>query len=229
MKLKIMSAVALLSIVGAAANGAVFNGTDADGRDATAEFTVVGTDLIVTLTNSASADVLLPIYVLTGVMWNMDPVSLTRTSALLNAGSTVIYDSQPAGGNVGGEWCYKGGVSVRGTNHIISSAGLGVVGNGDLFGGPNLSGPTGPNGLQYGITTASDNAATGNGGILGSEGLIKHSVVFVLGGIAADFDPARISNVQFQYGTDLSEPYTPTPGTAGLMFLAGAASLRRRR
>ena len=74
-----------------------------------------------------------------------------------------------------------------------------------------------------------DNSATGNGGVLGSGGLIKNSVTFVLGGIDPGFDPATITNVQFQYGTDLSEPHTPTPGAASLLLLAGAASLRRRR
>ncbi len=228
MKRHLISTLALFSLA-SAAHAAVFTGSDAFGRDARAEFTVVGTDLLVTLTNTATADVLMPIDVLTGVLWSMPAATLSQVSALLSPGSTVIYDSQPAGGVVGGEWAYKGGISVRGTNFVISSAGLGLVGPGDRFPGPDLSAPTNPNGLNYGITSAGDIAATGNGGVLGSGGLIKNSVSFVLSGIAANFDPSTITNVQFQYGTDLSEPWTPTPGTTALIGLAGAISLRRRR
>ncbi len=224
-----LSSIVAFALSGAAAQGAVFTGSDAFGRDARAEFTVVGTDLLVTLTNTATADVLLPIEVLTGLLWAMDSASLSPTSALLTSGSSVIYDSQPVGGVVGGEWAYKGGIAVRGTSFIISSAGLGLVGPGDRFPGPDLSAPTNPNGLNYGITSAGDIAATGNGGVLGSGGLIQNSVSFVLAGIAANFDPSTITNVQFQYGTDLSEPYTPTPGSLALIGIGAVLSLRRRR
>ena len=232
MRNKLVASFVVFALAGSVAQATVFTGSDAFGRAASAQFTVSGTDLLVVLTNTSAADVLVPVDVLTGILWRMNPVTLSRTSALLSPGSTVIYNSQPAGGVVGGEWAYLGGISVRGNNFIISSSGLGIVGPGDRFPGPDLVPPTSPDGLQYGITSAGDNIATGNGGIMGTGGLIKNSVSFVLSGIAANFNPATITNLQFQYGTDLSEPWvsgTPTPGTAGLLVLAGAASLRRRR
>lgn len=232
MRSNFVTSLIVIALAGAAAQGAVFTGSDTNGRAARAEFTRVGTDLIVVLTNSATADVLVPVDVLTGILWSMGSATLTRTSALLTTGSVVIYNSQPDGGVVGGEWAYKGGISVRSANFIISSSGLGVVGPGDRFPGPDLTPPASPDGLQYGLTSAGDNAATGNGGITGTGGLIQNSVTFVLGGIGASFDPSSITNLQFQYGTDLSEPWipgVPTPGAAGLLCLAGAASLRRRR
>ncbi len=223
-------AALLLATAATAANASTFVGSDAFGREATVNFQVDSGVLVITLTNSSTADTLVPIDVLTGVYWSMtDAGALTTDSALLNFGSTVIYDSMPLGGDVGGEFCYKAGISHHGATFGISSAGLGIFGNGDLFGGPNLSGPTGPNGLQYGLVSAGDNVATGNGGITGSEGLIKNSVVFRLGGFGAGFDIDSIANVGFQYGTAVSEPYVPTPGSLAALGLMGAATLRRRR
>jgi PEP-CTERM motif-containing protein len=177
---------------------------------ASASFEVIATTLSVTLTNTSTADVLAPANVLTGVGFTLagNP-TLTVTSAVLKAGSSVFYDpdGQPAGGVVGGEWAYKSGISYQGATQGISSSGLGLFGPGDRFPGPNLAGPDSPDGLQYGLLSAGDNPATGNGGITGSGGLINNSVVFTLDGLPAGFDPfTGISNVVFQYGTALSEP-----------------------
>lgn len=220
----------LLAAATTAANASTFVASDMFGRAASVEFHVDAGALVVTLTNTSTADTLVPIDVLTGVYWSMtDGGTLTRDSAILNAGSVVIYDSMPLGGDVGGEFCFKSGLSHHGATYGISSAGLGIFGNGDLFGGPNLAGPTSPNGLQYGLVSAGDNSATGNGGITGSDGLIKNSVVFRLGGFGAGFDINSIANIGFQYGTNVSEPYVPTPGSLAALGLMGAASLRRRR
>lgn len=209
---------------------------------ASADFQVVGGNLQVTLTNTSAADVLAPGDVLTAVFFNLagNP-TLTRVSAVLNTGSTVFYDpdGQPAGGVVGGEWAYNSGFSpVNGATQGISSTGLGLFGPSDLFPGPDLAPPTSPDGVQYGLLSAGDNTATGNTGITGSGGLILNSVVFTLSGLPAGFTEAGISNVLFQYGTDLSETrfpggVVPEPSTVALALTGlvplGLVQLRRRR
>lgn len=203
-------------------------------RAASARFQVSGTNLIVTLTNTSTADVTEPVYVLTGVFFDITgpTVTLSRTSAVLAAGSTVIGAAQPAGGVVGGEWAYKSGLSGApfGTHNGISSSGLGLFGPSDRFPGDNLSGPTDPDGLQYGITSAGDNPATHNGGA--DTELIKNSVVFTLAGVPEHFDPStRIVNVAFQYGTALTEPsyLVPAPAASGLLAFGVLVARRRRR
>lgn len=228
MKHSIFAPLVLAALAGAA-QASTFVASDAFGRAAQVEFQVSGSQLIVTLTNISTSDVLVPIDVLTGVYWSMTGSgTLSRDSALLAPGSTVIYDSQPAGGVVGGEWAYNAGLNFHNANFGISSSGLGMFGPGDRFPGPDLEPPTSPDGVQYGIVSAGDNSATGNGGITGSGGLIKNSVVFTLGGFS-NYNFNSIANVGFQYGTDVSEPYIPTPGSLAALGLLGVASLRRRR
>lgn len=203
---------------------------------ASATFEVSGTNLVVTLTNTATSDVLVPADILTSLFMNINggALSLTPVSAVLADGSFVVYDDQPAAGVVGGEWQYVGGISpggiLAGMNYGIGSAGLGIFGSPN-FPGANLGGPGGVNGLQYGIVSAGDNPATGNGGVTGAEGLIKNSVVFTLSGLPQNFDLNRIVDVFFLYGTAIGEGgfHAPTPGAAALLGLGGVAMLRRRR
>lgn len=207
------------------------------GRSAQASFEISGSNLVVTLTNTATHDVLTSSQLLTGVFWSVSggPLSLGRVSALLNAGSSIVgnvpspsVDPMPNG--VGGEWAYVGGLSGApgGNAYGISASGFGLFGPGDRFPGLNLQGPTSPDGAQYGLTSAGDNPATGNGGLL-NDALIKNSVVFTLSGLPQGFSLNQISNVWVQYGTDLSEPSFPTPGSVTLLALAGAVAARRRR
>jgi hypothetical protein len=179
-------------------------------RAASSKFDAVGTNLVVTLTNTSSADPEGPADILTAVFFSItgSNPTLTTSSAVLAAGSTVKANggATDAGGVVGGEWAYKAGISAHGANRGISSSGLGLFAPSDRFSGTNLQGPDEPNGVQYGITTSSDAAANDNGGI-SSEGLIKNSVIFTLGGLSAGFDPSvAITSVVFQYGTALTEP-----------------------
>jgi MYXO-CTERM domain-containing protein len=207
---------------------------------AQAEFSLSGSDLVVTLTNTSLADVMVPSDVLTAMFFDISgsAVALTRTSGLLAPGSSVFYDpdGQPAGGVVGGEWAYRGGMTGAPGNRAygISSTGINLFGPGDLFPGPDLCPPITPDGLQYGILSAGDNTATGNSAILNSGGLIKNSVIFTLGGAGANFDLSRINNVLFFYGTSPGEgslpgQQTPAPGALALIGLGGALCLRRRR
>jgi len=211
---------------------------------ASADFNFSGNTLIVTLTNTSAFDVMDPAQVLTALFFNINGAgALGSVSAVLGAGSTVFYDAdgQPVGGVVGGEWGYGSGLAgPGGATEGISSTGLGGVFGGATFPGPDLEGPAALDGPQYGILSAGDNTATGNGGITGSGGLIKNSVVFTLTGVMG-LTGASVSNVSFQYGTAPTEPNIPSTTTnitvpeptllSLLGFgLAGAAyRIRRRR
>jgi hypothetical protein len=177
--------------------------------------------LQVVLTNTSTADVLIPANVLTAVFFDIAGVGvLTPASAF--APMVCTNGSCVSGAtNVGGEWGYAGGLggAPGGATRGISSSGLGLFGPGSLFPGSNLDGPVDPDGLQYGIVSAGDNATTGNTPIVTSP-LIKNSVAFALTGLPTGttaFDLSAISNVSFQYGTALTEPNVP-----GCAQIAGA-------
>jgi protein with PEP-CTERM/exosortase system signal len=181
---------------------------------ASADFEILaGGFLQVTLTNTGTGNPANPADILTALFFNLagDP-SLSRDSAVLGAGSTVIHgpavSTDPAPNGVGGEWAYNNTQSVNGANEGISSAGFGTFGVGDRFPGKNLQGPDSVNGVQYGITTAFDTPVGDNMGI-STVGLIKNQVVFTLDNFTGSL--ADISHVSFQYGTMLSD--TNIPGT----------------
>ncbi|MCC6125343.1 MAG: PEP-CTERM sorting domain-containing protein [Pirellulales bacterium] len=204
---------------------------------ASADFSIVGGNLQVILTNTSTSDVLVPSEVLTAVFFDWPPSnpSLTRISAVLNAGSSVLFGTTDPGGVVGGEWAFKSGLSGApgGSALGVSSAGFGLFAPSDVFPGTNLQGPAEPDGVQYGITSAGDNPATGNTPVTGSNALIKNSVVFTLGGLPAGADVSTLTNVQFQYGTALDETIVPEPLSVIVWTLLGAswaglAVMRRR-
>jgi hypothetical protein len=204
---------------------------------ASVKFEVSGSDLIVTLTNTSTVDVMNPSMVLTAVFFTIEDISpLTAVSAVLGPGSNVLFGTTDPGGVVGGEWAYAGGLSGApgGATQGISSSGLGLFGSGN-FEGSDLQGPPSGavDGLQYGITSAGDNPATGNTPVTGTNALIKNAVVFTLSGLPADFEYSKISNVSFQYGTSLSEPNVPVPEPATMVLLGsgliGLAVFGRRR
>ncbi|MGH7244208.1 MAG: XDD4 family exosortase-dependent surface protein [Phycisphaerales bacterium] len=235
-----LAALAAGLVVTSPANAAVTYSFTSGGLGASVEFSTLGTDLIVRLTNTGTADVLVPTDVLTAVYFKVSgaALSLTRTSAKLAAGSSVVGTlpspaTDPGADGVGGEWAYTPIVGPHSTGYGISSTGVGLFGPGDTFPGANLQGPASPDGVQYGIVSASDNPATGNGGISGSA-FINNSVVFVLGGLPVGFDLSRLGdNVWFQYGTALDEPeyegHIPAPGSLALLGLGGLIASRRRR
>lgn len=218
-----------------AANGApiTFNGSSGS-LSASAAFDVTGKNLTVTLTNTSPNDVLVPADVLTGVYFNSaTAMTLTPISAVVAPGSTMLFGGTDPGGVVGGEWAYRGDLnnaSAPFRKYGISSAGLGLFGPGDRFPGNNLQGPDSPNGLQYGITSAGDNPATGNAPVTGSNALTKNSVVFTFSGLPVGFDPStQISGPVWQYGTALDEPHFPEPATLSLAAVASILGTRRRQ
>lgn len=224
----------LMFCAGSASAGTLVADAASGNLAARARFEAQGSDLVITLSNTSALDVVIPADVLTGVYFNItgSTVSLSRVSVLLDTGCTVLnVAGQPAGGVVGGEFGFRDSLSgPRGTAFGVSSSGLGLFGPGDVFAGGNLAGPSDPDGLQYGITSAGDDPATNNGGT--NTPLIKNAVVIRLSGLPSGFDPeARITDVNFQYGTALTEPnlLVPTPGSMGLIVAGGVVFAGRRR
>jgi hypothetical protein len=195
----------------------------ADDLFATVKFETSGTNLIITLTNISDQDVTKTSQLLTAVFFDLagNP-NLTRVSAVLGPNAVVLYAnmaSNPAAketgtvngdGVVGGEFSYaRSTSSLSGVSQKqgISSSGFSIFGKDNLFPGPDLDKPKSPDGSNYGITSAGDDPNTGNNGLI-DDPIIKNSVVFTLSGLPAGFNvETGVTNVCFQYGTDLSEPH----------------------
>jgi len=231
---KLLVGLAVILYLGATPYGATaitFTGSSGS-LSASADFSVVGSNLQVVLTNTSLVDVVVPVDVLTALFFDVNGVgALTPVSALLGGGSTVFFDPLPAGGVVGGEFAYASGLAGApgGATEGISSSGFGLFGNPN-FGGADLEPPAAVNGLQYGLTSAGDNSGTGNAAVTGGNPLIQNSVTFLLTGIPVGFDPSTaITNVSFQYGTALTEPNVPPTGTPvpepSTMLLLGSGLL----
>jgi hypothetical protein len=215
---------------------------------ASASFDVSGNNLVITLTNTSTGDVLQQPDILTAVFFNVrGPVlglSSAAGSVVLASGSTVLFGGTDPGGVVGGEFGYREGISgalsaaTGGTiteNYGVSSSGFGVFG-GATFPGSDLDPPPALDGINYGLTSQGDNPATGQSAVTGDRPLIKNSVVITLVGLPSGFDPsASISSCFFQYGTALEAVNDdglrglPAPGTFAVLGLGGLLISRRRR
>ncbi len=220
MKIVVRGLVALaLSIVVNTAHGLTFTATGL-GDDtsktlsASATFVVSGLKLVITLSNTASNDPDKSAEILTGVFFTLagDP-ALTRTSVVLGS-DTSIEDRHGISGpgmNIGDEWAYANDLNglPQGANEGLAIASLKKFGKRNRFSGPKL-GPSG--GVQFGITTDFDNLGNDKASLRHQQ-LIGDTVVFTLGGLPTNFTLADISNVSFQYGTNLKDPDLNLAGT----------------
>jgi hypothetical protein len=253
MRLPICAAiVVILSGSAAVAAPITFSGSGTSSASgatlaASVTFSVTANNLVVTLSNTSTADVLMQPDVLTAVFFNVSGSVLNLNamagSAVVPNGSQVLFGGTDPGGVVGGEYGYAEGISgalSSGTgglisyNYGLSAVGFGVFGQ-PSFPGSNLNGQVSIDGLNYGLTSAGDNPATGQGMVTGGVPLVKNTVVFTMAGLPANFDPStRITGAFFQYGTALvpTDPGfqgTPTPGSVIVLGFGGLLMTRRRR
>ncbi|MBX7258250.1 MAG: PEP-CTERM sorting domain-containing protein [Candidatus Hydrogenedentes bacterium] len=227
-------AVLLALVAGPAQASITYSASGSGGLSnlsASAEFAISGNNLIITLTNTASSPALEPADVLMGLFFSLDGATLTPVSAVLGGSSIVLYDSAPAGGVVGGEWAYASGINAPGdADQGVGAAGFDLFGSAN-FPGSNLFGQTGVQGMAYGIVPASGTTG-GNAPVTGPNPFIQNSVVFTLS-FTGDVTLDDISDVSFQYGTDLCEPNLPgtvVPEPASLSLLGiGIALMAMRR
>lgn len=200
----------------------------------TATFEVTGSTLKLTLTNTTSGITAIG-QVLTGLTWDMtagivlDPVSavLGSTTVLVGAGATTATD-------VSGEWFFKDNISA---GDSIGSFGVGTMGDinfgadtfgvFDAFGGTNLFGPAGPNGIEVGVLGTDVDFSGGGfqnqGPLAQGENNTPGQIVFTWNLTSGSLDPeSDITNVRPLFGTDGALVLVPEPSGA---LLAGIALL----
>lgn len=233
MRAFVVSCLGVMALAQSALADITFSASAGD-LAASATFSVSGPNLTVTLVNTSLFDVDDPPDILTALFFDADcdPLNLTPVSALLGPGSVVHFDVPPPGGDVGGEWEWEesfGSPAPHGADYGISSSGFGLFGSGEMFGPGDLDPPPSVDGLNYGITSAGDNMATGNAQVTGNVPLIQNSVVFTLTGLPSGFSESCITNVNWQYGTGLDEPNIPEPTSALLLIVGATAMIGRRR
>lgn len=180
---------------------------------ASAEFTLVGGKLQITLSNSyaprydTTKGKIVPSDVLTGLFFDIvGTPSLTYDSAGLAPGAAFVNGSGDSDLRVpttpGGGWGFLQSSSpLHAANGITQHYVLGTAGWGILNGNPT----NGVGDLNYGLVNPGYEAGDGNKGV-NSNVLIRSSVVFVLGGTLTGDLASIIQNVRFQYGTALDEP-----------------------
>lgn len=235
--------LALIAIPGAS-QAISFSFSDGGDHRASAEFTLVGNQIKVVLTNTYALATTQPNQILTALFWDVaSNPSWTKASADLTAGSSWVNDPGNDHESAGKHWAYKHGPmdldATAGTlirNYGLSATGCGLFGNSDTF----ESGGSNPvlNGADYGLTGNAGTTLPGGGH---PDPLIFNSMTFFLNGAAANFDLETIGNVRFLWGTSVNEfqggggsgnhffTPTPEPATMGFAALAVSAAIARRR
>lgn len=227
-------------------------GTDGVTLNAAARFSIDGNILRIRLSNTGDTAGTLKdksANTLTGVMFDL-PTGVTLTPAaakidpgdLLQANKCDIGPCSATTTNVGGEFAYKyysSPLSGHTGNHAIASSGYVAAANGGgNFNGPDLDSPGSPDGINFGIVAPYPTyqliPQTGN---MVDNPLINGDVYLSLVISGGSLLESQISNVSFQYGTDISEPKfkakfkihtIPEPMTVLLLAPAAALALRRR-
>ncbi len=200
--------------------------TTANALSAKVEFTYdsVLKTLKVVLTNTAD-DVDYQNEVLTGVFFDAigNPLTIGDgwvKGTAVTGGEVIQGNHSPdqilfgAGKDVSSEWAFASTAELVPPDAAIGSSGFGIFGPQDRFDTTtNLDGPDDPNGINYGIVDSDWLYSDGDdNNKLGVEPVIRGSVIFTFSNVKTPFsDPTLsfISNVNFQYGTDLGDPSVP--------------------
>jgi hypothetical protein len=196
-----------------------------DTLSARATFDVVGSQLIVTLTNTAPDDTtgnFGPGQGLSGIFFNLpDAITLVPVSATIPAGALIqgnLCDisggaSDPgdnaanctaAQTDVSGEFGYALGGLPGGADRGIASSGYANFGDTSVFSSNNLDGPGTPDGANFELISANEIAPSFNGG-MDAVPLIQGTVTFTLNITGGTLTTSDIDNFRFQYGTALTE------------------------
>jgi hypothetical protein len=230
------AAVAVAALTANAAMASVmFSGTNLSMQlSASATFTYLGGgQLEVTLANTYTGDTVDQAHVLTGVLFDISNTNLSPVSASASAGTVewigTVSNAAPSSAVLGTEWAYGTGKAPGGPSGIdagIVSSGYYSPGNGN-FGTTNGDML---DGSSYGILSAGYAGSDMDG--LSNRQYLQPSMDFILSGFSGDL--SSISDVNFQYGTSLSEPslagvVVPEPGAVALVGLGAAIVLILRR
>jgi hypothetical protein len=201
MKLKMLQlALGASVLLSLNASAVLITGSTVGGRSAAADISLSGSTLTIKLINTGAAahD---PSDLLMALLFSPNAgVTFSPISASLGAGSTISYGSLI--NNIGEGWAYDSSLSAHGRSAGISAAGLGVFGQANFFSPP----VTPLDGANYGIANGFNSPNTG---ITGNGPVFSNEVDFSLHvNGSLDFLAFEHSLI-FQWGTALSEPFTP--------------------
>lgn len=232
-KLKWLLVVIAIALVANVAQAAItITGSDST-RSASATFDIVGGNLVVTLANTQSlpsstkfvqTDVLAALFFDISGNPTLSKISANVDTSKILLNGTDITATETTSGDVGPEWAYKSGALPGVTQQYgISAVGFSIFGPPDTFEPGNLphSQGNGPDGIDYGLMPlGTTNFTHAN---FSTIPFIQNSVTITLNTLPVDFSLESISNVRFQYGTDLEEPHfngEPIPEAASMVIWA---------
>lgn len=206
---------------------------------ASATMSVSGNQLQIVLENMATQPGQNQSLSLTGLWFDAgSTVSFTSGYVGLSPGSYIVNPTlanlDPDGdgldslGGVSGEWGIETSTTVSSFfpsyNTVVGVAGLGdLLGVDDLLRDSNgilyedLDAPFSPDGINYAIVSFAGLASTANNQMQ-SEPLVAGGVVITLD-FTGTLDLALLTDVAFNYGTDVDGHVVPEPGTALLVLM----------
>jgi hypothetical protein len=213
------AALMLLSWAGSSRADLTYSGSSG-ALSASAVFSLSGSTLTVTLTNTSTTEVSEPTDVLTAVLFNTTH-TLIPVSATLPSGTTQWYPSSPLV-NPGDGWGYQAGFNPSNATHNENSV-IAATGAFNNLGQTNFSGASNNlAGLAYGLLNQGfTDPPSPNTGVSGHGPLFSNSVKFTLTA-ATGFSLTELGDsVVFQYGTASNETnYRSGPPTTGTTLQA---------